>query len=127
MKRTALVRKTPLRRKAAKPKGRKDWIATRPKTDISRMDCCPEAEARAAALVVLGCICCGKRGAEIHHLRKGMGKSVRSPWWRTIPLCAEHHREGRIGVAVHAGPRAWAWCELALLEETDRLLALSQA
>lgn len=127
MKRTPLLRKTPMRRKAAKPKGHKDWVGTKQKVDLSRMDCCPEAEARAAALVALGCVCCRRRDAEIHHLRNGMGKSVRSPWWRTIPLCSLHHREGPIGVAVHAGTRAWGWCELALLEETDRLLALSQA
>ena len=56
----------------------------------------------------IGCIIClteeGERTkAEIHHLRKGVGMAQKSPPWRAIPLCPEHHRTGNRGVAFHAG------------------------
>lgn len=47
----------------------------------------------------LGCIACRKIGyydtpAEIHHIRTGMGMGQRNSHFKTIPLCAEHHRHG---------------------------------
>lgn len=122
MRRTPLKRKAKLAPKAAKPKGNHKRIVTRPKLDLPRMDCCPEAEARAAALVAMGCWCCGKP-AQIHHLRKGAPKGGRAPWWRTIPLCPTHHTDGGPGVAVHAGTRIWKWEEEAVLWAVNHRLA----
>lgn len=121
MRRTPLKRSGWLPKKAAKPKGGHARIRTKPKADLSKIDCCPEAEARAAALVDMGCWCCGKP-AQIHHLRKGTAKDRRAPWWRTIPLCPEHHTDGGPRVAVHAGTRIWAWQEEAVLEAVNQRL-----
>lgn len=121
MRRTPLQRKTKLSPKAAKPKGKKAWIPKRQRVDVSRMDCCPEAKARVAALVAMGCFCCGSP-PEIHHLRKGTAKSGRAPWWRTIPLCPTHHDEGGPGVAVHGGTRVWAWQEEDVLARVNARL-----
>lgn len=122
MRRTPLKRKAKLAPKAAKPKGKHKRIVPRPRIDLSRMDCCPEAEARAAALVAMDCWCCGKP-AQIHHLRKAAAKGMRAPWWRTIPLCPEHHTDGGPGIAVHAGTRIWQWDEEAVLVAVDHRLA----
>ena len=35
---------------------------------------------------------------EAHHDRKGMGMSQRAPDRRAIPLCPDHHRNGRDAV-----------------------------
>lgn len=50
-----------------------------------------------AKVAASGCIACRKLGyedtpAEIHHIRDGMGLSVRSTHYETIPLCPGHHR-----------------------------------
>lgn len=66
----------------------------------------------------LGCIVCGKQGmfqveAEIHHMKTNpitgqhLGMSQRASHFHTLPLCPTHHRQGRMGEAYHAGPRAW--------------------
>ena len=123
MKRSPLLRKTPLdgRPKAPKPK-REPWIPPRKRPDLSRMDCCPEAKARAVALVALGCACCGARDPEVHHIRRGTGTGLRAPWWRTLPLCQTHHTSGGLGIAVHGGERAWQRDELDLLERVNARL-----
>jgi len=54
----------------------------------------------------LGCLICG-RPAELHHPRFVAGASQRASDWLVIPLCAEHHRTGGHGVALHAGQRTF--------------------
>ena len=58
-----------------------------------------------AKVASLGCVICGLRQTEVHHLRSGMGMGQRSSHFRTIPLCSKCHRTGGFGVAYHAGPR----------------------
>jgi len=70
----------------------------------------------------LGCVIC-RRPAEIHHLP---GQGVRASHWETIPLCADHHRNGNIGTAVHSGRRSFEanhGTERELLAKVTRMLA----
>ena len=59
----------------------------------------------------MGCVVCinlgyGPSPAEVHHIGNGtMGK--RASNFEVIPLCAQHHRLGGYGVAVHAGRKTW--------------------
>ena len=48
----------------------------------------------------LGCICCGQP-AELHHPRSGIGKGQRASHFDVIPLCPNHHRNGK--VSIHLG------------------------
>lgn len=91
MRSTPIKRKTPLHGTRDAKADREPWIKPKPRRDLSRMDCCPEAKRRAGLLVLMGCAACGKVPAQIHHLRDGHGLSERAPWWETIPLCSEHH------------------------------------
>ena len=56
-----------------------------------------------------GCIACEKDGlnvpAEIHHIRKHTGMGLRPPHTKILPLCASHHRTGKI--SVHLGKQAF--------------------
>lgn len=68
----------------------------------------------------LGCIIC-RRPAQIHHPRDGMGMSQRAPDSEAIPLCADHHTDGGLGVAIHAGQATFEerfGTETELLEKT---------
>lgn len=116
MKRTALTRKTPMKRgtsalsrapiKASTPKPRK---TTPPKVRATpRPKLVPSAMALAhmGRVAELGCCIC-RRPAEVHHCRsfaKGWGKATD---FHTIPLCPDHHRLGKRGVAIHAGIQTW--------------------
>ena len=69
----------------------------------------------------LGCIIC-RRPAEVHHIA---GQGMRASSYETIPLCADHHRNGNIGVAVHSGRRSFEarhGTEEELLSKTLELL-----
>lgn len=61
----------------------------------------------------LGCIVCYRQGnagtpAEIHHLRAGAGMGERSSYFRTLPLCRIHHRQGGHGeIGFHQAPRSF--------------------
>ena len=113
MKRTALLRKTPLARKHP---------GTRSRTPKRTRDFEYLAKVRA-----LGCCICG-RDAEAHHIRSGYGTSQRASDLEAIPLCPKHHREGPEGVAFHAGPRRWqtiAGDELEHLQRTWKLLGIT--
>lgn len=112
MKRTPLKRKTPLRAGKSKPK-RVAWIPAKPRADLSRMDCCREAKARAQALVMLPCCACQERGTlaqpghlrqptdmVIHHIRHSTGAGARAPWWRTLGLHERCHADA-YAVSVH--------------------------
>lgn len=52
----------------------------------------------------LGCIVdgCGAP-AMLHHPRFCVGMGQRSNDWLVIPLCPDHHQNGGLGVAIHAG------------------------
>ena len=56
-----------------------------------------------------GCIACEQDGlvrpAEIHHIRKHTGMGLRPPHTKILPLCASHHRTGKI--SVHLGKKAF--------------------
>ena len=56
-----------------------------------------------------GCIACEKDGlnvpAEIHHIRKHTGMGLRPSHFDILPLCASHHRTGKI--SVHLGKKAF--------------------
>jgi len=112
MNSTPLKRKTPLRAGKAKPK-RDPVIPAKPRVDLSRMDCCPEAKARAQMLVMLPCCACGQRGTTaipgalrrpddmvVHHVRHGAGAGARAPWWRTLGLHEKCHANA-YPVSVH--------------------------
>ena len=56
-----------------------------------------------------GCIACEIDGllspAEIHHIRKHTGMGLRPSHFDILPLCASHHRTGKI--SVHLGKKAF--------------------
>ena len=59
-----------------------------------------------------GCVACLQDGlnvpAEIHHIRSlktGSGMGLRPPHTKILPLCASHHRTGKI--SVHLGKKAF--------------------
>ena len=56
-----------------------------------------------------GCIACEIDGkislAEIHHIRNHTGMGLRPSHFNIIPLCASHHRTGKI--SVHLGKQAF--------------------
>ena len=56
-----------------------------------------------------GCIACEIDGkissAEIHHIRNHTGIGLRPSHFNIIPLCASHHRTGKI--SVHLGKKAF--------------------
>ena len=56
-----------------------------------------------------GCIACEIDGkispAEIHHIRNHTGMGLRPPHTMILPLCASHHRTGKI--SVHLGKQAF--------------------
>jgi hypothetical protein len=54
----------------------------------------------------LGCIICGSP-AELHHPRTGQGMGQRASNFDVIPLCFQHHRGGKHGVAYHSGRKAF--------------------
>jgi hypothetical protein len=39
----------------------------------------------------LTCIRCGKKGGEVHHIKKNSGLGKKNPDWFTIPICRECH------------------------------------
>lgn len=78
----------------------------------------------------LGCIVCHENGehggfAEIHHPRFSSGMAQRASHYLSIPLCANHHRYGVHGVAIHAGQEIFErmyGTEAELLAKTIQLL-----
>ena len=80
----------------------------------------------------LGCIACRlmgyePSGAEIHHIRSGVGKGQRASHYETIGLCPAHHR-GTAGLkvpSIHGSKNAFVkmfGTEQSLLEYTIGLL-----
>lgn len=53
------------------------------------------------------CMACGAHPVELHHPRRGMGIGQRASNYDVLPLCADHHRTGGHGVALHAGQKTW--------------------
>lgn len=72
----------------------------------------------------LGCVICGARPAEAHHVRIGVGMGQKAGDDETIGLCAVHHRTGGFGVAYHAGPREWERMHGAQREHLARVLVI---
>lgn len=73
-------------------------------------------------IAALGCIVCNSP-SEIHHALVTMG--MRKNHDRVLPLCAEHHRNGGYGVAIHAGKTEFEsryGTESALLEKVSKLV-----
>jgi hypothetical protein len=72
----------------------------------------------------LGCIICRKMGypnspAELHHIKDKRGMSKKASHFEVIPLCPNHHRNGK--EAYHYSPKSFTekWGEQKiLLEET---------
>ena len=56
-----------------------------------------------------GCIACEIDGllspAEVHHIRKHTGMGLRPSHFNILPLCASHHRTGKI--SVHLNKKAF--------------------
>lgn len=86
---------------------------------------------RLADVAMLGCVVCNelnleqKTRSEVHHLI-GCGLGKKASDWKTINLCAMHHRTGDKGIAIHATPlREWQdkfFTQEYLLEVTNKLL-----
>ena len=61
------------------------------------------------AIANYGCIACELDGllspAEVHHIRKHTGMGLRPSHFDILPLCASHHRTGKI--SVHLGKKAF--------------------
>jgi hypothetical protein len=141
VKRTALLRKTPLARgtstlkrtpfaRNAAPKPRR---AGPPKVrDTPRPRVVPSSLGltHMGRVAELGCIVClnlrrGRSPAEVHHARCFAGGGQKSTDFHTIPLCPLHHRLGGSGVALHAGRQSFArnfGTEPELLLQTLRML-----
>ena len=60
---------------------------------------------RMARVAEMGCVICGARPVEIHHVICGRYSSERAPDTKTIPLCVNHHRIGPD--AIHNGKESW--------------------
>ena len=60
---------------------------------------------RWAIITELGCVVC-QSPTEIHHLT-GAGMGRKAPHHESFGLCANHHRHGGLGVAIHAGVKTW--------------------
>jgi len=90
------------------------------------------ATAHKEAVAAQGCIICREfldifTPPEIHHIRSGHGMAQRAPDFLILPLCADHHRTGGVGVAIHAGQKTWEnlyGSELYLLARVTERLTL---
>jgi hypothetical protein len=132
MKRTPLVRKTPLARKAVKPKAvhpeRTAHIARMKRKAVSQTAL---EKRHIARLHDLPCVVTGKRPVEAHHLMQAPGKERRRDHRWAVPLHYLAHRgpEGIHGLGTeakfesHHGLRRGFLIELAakLWEETCAL------
>jgi hypothetical protein len=71
-------------------------------------------------VAALRCLIC-RRPACVHHVREGQGMSQRASNFLVIPLCPDHHTDGGLGVAFHAGSKTFEriyGSELDLLAQT---------
>ena len=68
-----------------------------------------------AQVAALPCVICTEfdmvqtSRTEVHHCIHGRGGNRKVPDTMTIPLCADHHREGldRTKIALHRAPHDW--------------------
>lgn len=96
-------RRQPMRRVSTKR-------ANRHKTDAGKEDL-----AHMGKVAALPCVICHKWNmmqttrTEVHHCIHGRYSTARAPDTMTIPLCAEHHREGNDPdkIALHQEPSKW--------------------
>jgi hypothetical protein len=80
---------------------------------------------RLQTIAEMPCYACFQDGvemqSEVHHIRKHTGLSIRPEHKFTIPLCAKHHRFGK--VSVHLGKKAFVeryGTEQEILEKVNR-------
>ena len=55
-----------------------------------------------ARIAQMNCFCCNSP-AEVHHIRKNTGLSLKPSHYHTIPLCFRHHRTGKD--SIHLGKK----------------------
>lgn len=89
MKRTAILRKTPIRKRSAK---REKYMRSAERQD---------GVAHMLAVKALGCIVCGAHPAEFHHEGKPRDDM------RGFPVCPPHHRREYGPGAYHYSPKAF--------------------
>lgn len=139
MKRTPLVRRTPLRvsspRLASRAPGRKPMRRSRRKGPT------PAEQEHMDRVAAMGCLACRLDGfpgtpPEIHHSRlrpdgTAYGAGCRASHFETIPLCPPHHRGGVKGVPSRHGSEerfvARYGDDLVLLALVARLLSIAEA
>ncbi len=71
------------------------------------------------------CIVCGLKPVHVHHVA---GHGMRASHYDTLPLCARHHLDGNLGVAVHSGRRSFEanfGTERELLAKVNKLISIS--
>lgn len=139
MKRSPLLRRTPLRssapRLAARSPGRKPMKRSRRKAATAVEQ---EHLDRVAAMGCLACRLDGFPGTppEIHHSRlrpdgTAYGAGCRASHFEVAPLCPPHHRGGVKGVPSRHGSEADFAArygdDLVLLAHVDRLLSIAEA
>ena len=80
---------------------------------------------RLATIGNMPCYACfidgAERQSEVHHIRSYTGLGLRPSHFATIPLCASHHRTGKL--SVHLGKKAFVeryGTELEILEKVNR-------
>ncbi|AEZ50835.1 hypothetical protein DC1_00016 [Burkholderia phage DC1] len=124
MKKSPLLRKTPIARGTSTLKRTAFARSTTPKPrrtrppkvrDTPRPRVVPSSLGliHMGRVAELGCIVClnlrlGRSPAECHHARCFAGGGQRSTDFHAIPLCPLHHRLGGAGVALHAGRQSFA-------------------
>jgi len=90
---------------------------------MSKKPATAEEKRHMARVSESGCVICNSAPCEIHHPRFAGSMGKRSPHYLSVGLCAEHHRLGGHGVAIHAGQQTFEsmyGSEAELLAETIR-------
>lgn len=124
---TSQLARTPMARKAAKPrKTTPPKVKDTPKPKITTT---AQEKVHMGKVAELSCLIC-RQPAEVHHCRAFAGAGQRSSAFHTIPLCPNHHRLGGSSVAIHAGIQSFErnhGTERELLAQTLRMLGFDIA
>jgi hypothetical protein len=113
MKRTPLLRKTPMRRSRVGFKAfQRTLEALAPRFRRRKRAATPEERAHLAFVKSQPCIACQSKGwtqgtvTVVHHVREGNGMGQRASHFDTLPICWHHHAsDSRDGF--HAHPAWW--------------------